>query len=149
MSVPFRFRGNVLYALWHGSGSCAAGLGHMKLWQLVVLAYGLLYFVLACAMEGDNLHQSYPFIYIGLSMIAQTLVVAGIGLFALEASPDFAKVWRWLFPVLVLELAAGIVFDATVPPGPVGGTWIANELVGLWLAAPAYYFNFRIARYRG
>jgi hypothetical protein len=25
---------------------------------------------------------------------------------------------------------------------------LMNELVGLWLAAPAYYFNFGIARYK-
>jgi hypothetical protein len=25
---------------------------------------------------------------------------------------EFAKVWRWLFPLLALELAIGVVFDA-------------------------------------
>jgi hypothetical protein len=121
----------------------------IKLWQVGVLAYGVLYFVLACAMEVENVNQSYPLAYVALSMIGQTLVVGGIFLFGLEASADFAKLWRWLFPLLVLELAAGIVFDATIPPDLRGAELISSELFGLWLAAPAYYFNFRVARYRG
>src|SRR5437762_3429007 len=122
---------------------------NIKLWQVGVFAYGLLYFIMACAMEAENINQSYPLVYIAFSMIAQTLVVGGIFLFGLEAGPDFAKVWRWLFPLLVLELAAGIVFDATIPPSSDGTAWIPNEVFGLWLAAPAYYVNFRIARSRG
>ena len=118
----------------------------MKLWQVGVFAYGLLYFILACAMEAENLHQSYPLVYVAFSMIAQTLVVAGIYLFAVETT-DFTRVWRWLFPLLILELAVGIVFDATIPAESQGSAWVPNELLGLWLAAPAYYFNFRIARY--
>jgi len=118
-----------------------------KLWQIGVFAYGMFYFILACAMEGENVSQSYPVTYVALSAVAQILVVCGIFLFALEASPDFAKVWRWLFPLLVLEVAAGVVFDATIPTTSDGTAWIPNELFGLWLAAPAYYFNFRIARY--
>ena len=124
----------------------------MKLWQIGVLAYAILYFVLACAMEAENFNQSYPVIYVGLSMIAQTLVVGGVVLFGLEAGPDFAKAWRWLFPLLVAELVVGIVFDATIPPAfnlrTHGAEWIVNMLFGLWLVAPAYYFNFRVARYR-
>jgi hypothetical protein len=119
----------------------------IKLWQIGVFAYGMFYFILACAMEAENVSQSYPVTYIALSAVAQILVVCGVFLFALEASPDFAKVWRWLFPLLVLEVAAGVVFDATIPITSDGTAWIPNELFGLWLAAPAYYFNFRIARY--
>jgi hypothetical protein len=123
----------------------------MKLWQAGVFAYGLLYFILACAMEAENLNQSYPLAYVVLSMVAQTLVVGGIFLFGLEAGTDFAKVWRWLFPLLVLEVAVGIVFDATIPADfnlrSHGAEWIANLLFALWLSGPAYYFNFRVARY--
>jgi hypothetical protein len=119
----------------------------MKLWQVGVLGYGLLYFLLACAMETENLRQSYPMVYVAFSMIAQTLVVAGVFLFGVEAASDFAKVWRWLFPLLVLELIVGIVFDATIPAEAQTAGWIPNELLGLWLAAPAYYFNFKVARY--
>ena len=118
-----------------------------KLWQVGVFAYGMFYFILACAMEAENVSQSYPVTYVALSAVAQILVVCGIFLFALEANPDFAKVWRWLFPLLVLEVAVGVVFDATIPSTPDGAAWIPNELFGLWLAAPAYYFNFRIAHY--
>lgn len=120
---------------------------HIKLWQVGVFAYGVLYFILACAMEAENISQSYPVAYVVPSMIAQTLVVGGIFLFGIEASLDFAKVWRWLFPLLVLECAIGIVFDATIPPDAAGAAWFTNLLFGLWLAVPAYYFNFRVARY--
>ncbi len=85
--------------------------------------------------------------YIAFSMIAQTLVVGGVVVFGLEKGPEFASVWRWLFPLLLLELAVGIVFDATYQSDRDG--LLMNELIGLWLVAPAYYFNFRIARYRG
>lgn len=125
----------------------------IKLWQIGVFAYGVLYFILACAMEAENINQSYPIAYVVPSMIAQTLVVGGIFLFGIEASPDFAKVWRWLFPLLVLELAVGVVFDATIPAdynlSTHGAAWTSNVLFALWLAVPAYYFNFRIARYQG
>jgi hypothetical protein len=117
----------------------------MKLWQVAVLIYALIYFILAGAMEAENLNQSYPLAYIAFSMIAQVLVVCGVVLFGLEKGPDFSRVWRWLFPLLVLELAVGIVFDATYQSDPEG--LLLNELAGLWLAAPAYYFNCRIAGY--
>jgi hypothetical protein len=122
-------------------------MDRIKLWQAAVFAYAAFYFMLAGAMEAGNLSQSYPVTYVALSMIAQTLVVGGVVLFGLEKGPEFARVWRWLFPLLLLELAVGIVFDATYQSDRDG--LFMNEIVGLWLAAPAYYFNFRIARYRG
>jgi len=121
----------------------------MKLWQIGVFVYGFVYFMLACAMEADNVTQSYPIAYVGLSMVAQTLVVYGIFLFGLQAGAQYARAWRWLFPLLLLELLAGIVFDATLPPGPLDAEWGLNLLFSLWLATPAYYFNFGIARYNG
>jgi Ni,Fe-hydrogenase I cytochrome b subunit len=119
----------------------------MKLWQVAVLAYAAIYFLLAGTMEAGNVSQGYPVAYVAFSMIAQTMVVGGVVLFGLEKGPEFATVWRWLFPLLVLELVVGIVLDATYQSDP--DDLLMNELVGLWLAAPAYYFNFRIARYRG
>ena len=128
-------------------GSFGAKKDHMKFWQVAVFAYAVIYFVLAGTMEAENLGQSFPIAYIAFSMIAQTLVVGGVVLFGLEKGPEFASAWRWLFPLLVLELVVGIVFDATYQSNPDG--LLMNELAGLWLAAPAYYFNFRIARHRG
>jgi hypothetical protein len=83
------------------------------------------------------------------SMLAESLIVGGIFLFGLEASPDYARAWRWLFPILALEQAANIVVDAAILPDAPGAYWIAKEIFGLWLSAPAYYFNFRVARYGG
>jgi len=120
----------------------------MKAWQIGVVAYGVIYFILACSMEAENIQQSYPWAYVVPSMVAQTLVVLGVFLFGLEASTEFAKVWRWLFPLLVVELAAGIVFDVTIPPEAMRADW-SDEVFSLWFVAPAYYCNFRIARYTG
>jgi hypothetical protein len=74
-------------------------------------------------------------------MIAQTLVVVGVALFGLEKGPEFASVWRWLFPLLVLELALGIVFDATYQADP-GGLWM-NELFGPWLCGACVLFQLQ------
>ena len=62
-------------------------MDHMKLWQIAVLIYAVIYFMLAGIMEADNLRQSYPVTYVAFSMIAQTLVVGGVVLFALEKAP--------------------------------------------------------------
>jgi hypothetical protein len=119
----------------------------MKFSQVAVLAYGVLYFILASAMEVENLNQGYPIAFVVCSMLAETLIVCGIFLFGLEASPDYARIWRWLFPILVLEQAANIAVDAAILPDAFGAYWMANEFFGLWVAAPAYYFNFQVARY--
>jgi hypothetical protein len=119
----------------------------MKLSQIAILGYAALYFLLASAMEAENFNQSYPIVYVGLSMVAQILVVAGIVLFALEAGRDFARFWRWLFPLMIVELAVGFWFDATIPPEALEPEWSFNVALSLWLMAPAYYFNFRVARY--
>ena len=87
----------------------------IKLWQVGVITYGIVYFGLASAMEAENLRHSYPFAYVMVSMIAQTFLICGVFLFALQANPEFAKVWRWLFPLLVVEAAVGAAFDATNP----------------------------------
>lgn len=120
----------------------------MKLSQLAILAYAALYFILACAMETENIRQGYPAIYIGFSMLTQTLVAAGIVLFGVRAEAGFARGWRWLFPLMLLELGVGLWFDATIPPDALGQAWTLNLALSLWLIAPAYYFNFRVARHQ-
>src|SRR5882724_9572216 len=88
----------------------------MKLSQIAILAYGTLYFVLASAMEAENINQGYPLVYVGFSMLSQILIVSGVLIFGLNAEAGFAQFWRWLFPLLLLEFAVGLWFDATIPP---------------------------------
>jgi hypothetical protein len=116
--------------------------------QIAILGYAVLYFVLASDVEAGNISQRYPVIYIGLSMLDQILVVAGVVLFGLKAEADFAKFWRFLFPLMILELTVGFWFDAIIPLGAFEPQWWLNVAQSLWLLAPAYYFNFRVARYR-
>ena len=92
--------------------------------------------------------ESYPAVYVGLSMVAQTLVVVGLVLFGLNAGASFARFWRWVFPLMILEVLVGLWFDATIPPEALQSEWGFNVALSLWLVAPAYYFNFRIAQYR-
>jgi hypothetical protein len=81
-------------------------------------------------------------------MLDQILIVAGVVLFGLKAEADFAKFWRFLFPLMILELTVGFWFDAIIPLGAFEPQWWLNVAQSLWLLAPAYYFNFRVARYR-
>jgi hypothetical protein len=119
----------------------------MKLSQVAILAYAALYFLLVSSMEAENVSQSYPLAYIGCSMLSQILVVAGVVLFALNAEVGFARVWRWLFPLMIAEAAVGLWFDATIPPDALQPGWALDVALSLWLMAPAYYFNYRVARY--
>src|SRR5262245_54206591 len=112
---------------------------------IAFFAYGAIYFLLASLMEAEYVNQSYPTLYVGFSMIAQLLVVAGIVLFALDAAAGYARLWRWLFPLLVLDFVVGLYFDSTIPADPRGNEWLASLAMGLWFMAPAYYFNFKIA----
>ena len=114
---------------------------------IAILAYGAIYFLLASLMEAEYVKQSYPTLYVGFSMIAQLLVVAGVVLFALDAAEDYAKLWRWIFPLLVFDFFLGLYFNSTIPAGPSGDEWLQSLAIGLWFMAPAYYFNFKIARY--
>lgn len=126
------------------------GLGELKVWQLAVLAYGLLYFVLVGLMEADNIARDYPVMYVACSMISQVLVVIGIVIFATDTASPFARLWKWLFPMMLAEVGVGLFFDVTLatPDSPADRTWIFSVLVSLWIMAPAYYFNFRVARTR-
>ena len=110
---------------------------------IAILAYSAIYFLLATTPA----NQSYPTIYIGFSMVAQLLVVAGIVLFALDAGGSFVRLWRWLFPFLVFDFGLGLYYDSTIPVEPQGREWLWSLALSFWFVAPAYYFNFKIARY--
>jgi hypothetical protein len=120
--------------------------------QVGVFTYGVLYVLLAYAMEVENLRLGYPGIYMAVSIVAQLLVICGIFLFGLGDRLDLARWWQWLFPYLILELVWGIVLDASVPAEynffTHGVEWIEGIGLSLCLAAPAYYFNYRVARYQ-
>ena len=85
---------------------------------IAILAYGAIYFLLASLMEAEYVKQSY-----------------------------YAKLWRWIFPLLVFDFFLRLYFDSTIPAGPTGDEWLQSLAIGLWFMAPAYYFNFKIARY--
>ena len=121
-------------------------LSTVLLRQLAVIAYGVIYFLLASSMEAENVQQGYPLAYVLPSMLAQTFVVCGIFLFALNTSGEFARIWKWLFPLLIAELAAGMVVDVTHAAEAL--EIIPDELFSVWFVAPAYYFNFKVARYK-
>lgn len=115
--------------------------------RVAIIIYASIYFVLAAAIEAQNVHQGYPYFYVGPSMIAQLLVIAGIFLFALDAGAGYLSLWRWLFPLLILELGVGLYFDATIPAEPHDAQWLSSLTLDLWFELPAYYCNFMIARY--
>ena len=121
-------------------------LSSVLLRQLAVIAYGVLYFLLASSMEAENVQQGYSLAYVLPSMLAQTLVVCGIFLFAFGASSEFVRIWQWLFPLLMVELAAGMVVDMTHASDALA--IMPDELFSVWFVTPAYYFNFKVARYR-
>ena len=113
----------------------------MKLSQVAVIGYGVLYFVLACLMEANNRNQSYPIVYVGFSMIAQTLVVGGS-----KRAPTLPKSGagfsRFSFS---RSRSASCSMQQFLPTRTAAR--MLNLVVSLWITAPAYYFNFRLARY--
>lgn len=121
----------------------------MKPWNLAVLAYAGFYAIIAYAIHADNIRIGYPTPFILYSAGAQCLITLGIVFVALERESGVAKIWKWLFPLLVIDLCVGVAMDAMVPTdfslSTHGFAWVANLLLNLWLVAPAYYFNFKIA----
>jgi hypothetical protein len=120
-------------------------------WKQLTLAYACLYAVFVYWVYGDN-SPSYPLAYVIASCLVQTLVAGGLFAWAFGKGPRIARAWRWLFPLMVLDVIAGICADAIVPTdfnlAKDGMAWVANLLLNLWFLAPAYYLNFKIA-YRG
>jgi hypothetical protein len=118
--------------------------------KILVLIYALFYAWLAYGMAQGNVSAGYPVIYNVMSVLAQILVTAGIVLSTFDDPRPYNTIWKRLFPLLVLELAIEIVSDAVFPTGynleTHGGVWLLNVLLTLVLVAPAYYFNYRVAR---
>lgn len=122
-------------------------MSDVKIWRVAAAGYGVFYFLLASLMEGHNIANLYPPLYIAWSMAMQVCVVIGVLLFALGRYLRYARLWRWLFPIMIVEVCVGIFFDATVPtevmpPDP--GRFL-NLAIGIWLMVPAYYMNFAVA----
>ena len=121
-------------------------------WKVLTLVYGCLYCVLVYMMLRESLAVGYPAAYVAWAMGMQVMVVAGVFAHALDRGGSIAHIWRWLFALMIVDLVVGISVDAVVPThfniAKDGMAWIANLLLNLWLLAPAYYLNFRIA-YRG
>src|SRR5262245_49803851 len=115
---------------------------------IAILTYGAIYFFLASLMEAEYVNQSYPTLYVGFSMVAKLLVVAGVILFPLDAGTNYARLWRWIFPLLIFDFVLGLYFDSTIPADLHGDEWFWSLAISLWFMAPAYFFNFKIARYR-
>jgi hypothetical protein len=120
-------------------------------WKLLLLVYAGFYAIIAYGTYVDNVKIGYAAPFILYSACSQSVIAVGIVLYALQRETSVARIWRWLFPLLVLELCMGITMDATMPEDfslPTHGlAWAANLLFNLWLVAPAYYFNFKIAHY--
>jgi hypothetical protein len=64
------------------------------------------------------------------------------------------RCWRQLcqtlavaFPVLIFDFGLGLYYDSTIPVEPQGKDWLWSRALSFWFVAPAYYFNFKIARY--
>ena len=125
----------------------------MTPWSMILLAYAALYAVFAYSLHADNVQFGYPVVFIVYSALAQSLIAAGIAIHALEKGHSVARIWRWLFPLLLPEPCIGIALDAAIPQDfsfeTHGWEWVVNLLLNLWFMAPAYYFNFRVASYRG
>ena len=119
---------------------------------MILLAYAGFYALFAYALHADNVQVGYPAAFIVYSATAQSLVAAGIAIHALEKKDAVARMWRWLFPLLLLEPCVGIALDMVVPQDfsfqTHGWEWLVNLLLNLWFMAPAYYYNFRVASYR-
>ena len=100
---------------------------------IATLAYGAIYFLLTSLMEAEYVSQSYPILYVGFSMIAQLLVVAGVVLFALDAPADYARLWRWIFPLLVCDFVLGL-YGFGASPSAFGSWRPPTILISRWPA---------------
>ena len=124
----------------------------MSGWKLLALAYAGFYALFAYAVYGSNVTVGYPAPYILFSTAMQASLLVGIVAFALDLGPSLAQIWRWMFPLMIVDVLVGVSLDAVVPPdfnlSTHGVAWIINLLLNVWLAAPAYYCSFKVAGYR-
>jgi hypothetical protein len=90
--------------------------------KILVLAYALFYAWLAVEVERTNVKVGYHVLYVAVSTLAQ----------------------------IVLELVVEVVMDAFLPNefnlATHGAVWVLSLVLSLALAAPAYYFNWKVAR---
>jgi hypothetical protein len=88
--------GHNLLSVLEANGRLAGTSNPMQLSpvRIAIVVYAAIYFLLASSMEAENISLGYPFVYIGTSMVAQLLAVAGIFLFALNASDRYFGLWR-------------------------------------------------------
>ena len=118
--------------------------------KILVLLYALFYVWLAHGIEQGNVSVGYSTLYVLVSTLAQVLLVIGIVLSTFDDPSPYNRIWKALFPLLVLDLVVEIAMDAVVPDSfnleTHGGVWLLYLVVSLILVAPAYYFNYRVAR---
>jgi hypothetical protein len=118
--------------------------------KVLVLFYALFYAWLAYNMTQGNISIGYPTLYVLVSTLAQVLLAIGIVLATFDDPRPYNKIWKALFPVLVLEMAVEIAVDAVAPTDfnleTHGGVWVLSLALTLVLVAPAYYFNWTVAR---
>jgi hypothetical protein len=116
------------------------------------LLYAGIHGLLAVRLYRDNVHLAYPTWVTFSSAAAQTLIACGILLYVFYPQKEiFSPVWRWVFPLLILELLAGVARDAIGPNDfsfhTHGAIWLVNLAFNLILFSPAYYANFMLAQY--
>ncbi len=118
--------------------------------KVLVLIYALFYVWLSYGMAQGSISVGYPVLYIVMSTLAQIIVTVGIVLSTFDDPRPYNKIWKALFPLLVIELAIEIAADAVVPTDfnleTHGSVWILNMALTLVLLAPAYYFNYQVSR---
>jgi hypothetical protein len=118
--------------------------------KVLVLLYALFYVWLAYGMAQGNISAGYHPLYVLVSALAQVLLAIGIVLSTFDDPSPYNKIWKTLFPLLVLEMAIEIAVDAVMPADfnleTHGGVWVLNLALTLVLVAPAYYFNYKVAR---
>ena len=125
----------------------------MSIWaKFLWLAYALFHLMLSIRLYRDNVDLGYPGWVVYGSAVAQLVLFVGILIFAFAPQKNLvAPYWRWIVPLLFLELIAGIVRDAVVPGDfsfrTHGVMWVINLMFTLALFAPAYYASIKLSRY--
>lgn len=116
------------------------------------IAYLPLHLLLSLLIHQDNVDLAYPAWFIFCSDASQAVLFIGILLHVfLRRSEPVAPYWRWIFPLLILDLLAGFAMDGVVLANEGlladGTTWL-TLMIALVLVFPAYYASFRLAAYR-
>jgi peptidoglycan/LPS O-acetylase OafA/YrhL len=115
-------------------------------WCVYAVLFAALYFFAA----GDNVSLGYPSAFVALSATCAALNFSGVIAYAFDLRSQRIRKWaRIVFPVLVLELALGLLMDAFLPEDynlrKYGLVWLRNAAFMLLLVSPAFYANYRLA----